>query len=166
MIVVKDGRVGEIVRVVIDLRICCIIYNMVKSESHSVVSNFLLPHGLHSLWNFLGQNTGMDSFSLLQGIFPTQGLNPGLTHCRRILYQLSHRGKPRNTVVGNLSLLEDLPNPGIEPVSLTSPALAGVTLSYFFKKHLLIINYVNGECSIQHIIVSEKHYKPVVTIIL
>ena len=106
MIVAKDGRVGEIVRVVIDLRICCIIYNMVKSESHSVVSNSLLPHGLHSLWNFLGQNTGMDSFSLLQGIFPTQGLNPGLTHCRRILYQLSHRGKPRNTGVGNLSLLQ------------------------------------------------------------
>ena len=32
------------------------------------------------------------SLSLLQGIFPTQGLNPGLLHCRRILYQLSHKG--------------------------------------------------------------------------
>ena len=37
-------------------------------------------------------NTGVGSPSLLQGIFPTQGSNPGLQHCRRILYQLSHRG--------------------------------------------------------------------------
>ena len=37
----------------------------------------------------------MSSLSLLQGIFPTQGLNPGLLHCRRILYQLSHQGSPR-----------------------------------------------------------------------
>ena len=36
----------------------------------------------------------MDSLSLLQGIFPTHGLNPGLSHCRRILYQLSHKGSP------------------------------------------------------------------------
>ena len=42
-----------------------------------------------------GQNTGMGSLSLLQGIFPTQGSNPGLPHCRRILYQLSHQGSPR-----------------------------------------------------------------------
>ena len=41
------------------------------------------------------KNTGVGSLSLLQGIFPTQGLNPGLPHCRRILYQLSHSGSPR-----------------------------------------------------------------------
>ena len=35
------------------------------------------------------------SLSLLQGIFPTQGLNPGFPHCRQILYQLSHKGSPR-----------------------------------------------------------------------
>ena len=50
---------------------------------------------LHSLWNSPGQNTGTGSLSLLQGIFPTQGLNPGFPHCRRILYQLSHKGSPR-----------------------------------------------------------------------
>ena len=37
------------------------------------------------------------SLSLLQGIFPNQGLNPGLPHCRRILYQLSHKGSPLTT---------------------------------------------------------------------
>ena len=45
--------------------------------------------------NSLGQNTGMDSLSLLQGILPTQGSNPGLLHCRHILHCLSHKGSPR-----------------------------------------------------------------------
>ena len=55
----------------------------------------LQPHGLYSPWNSPGHNTGVGSLSLLQGIFPTQGLNLGLPHCRRILYQLSHKGRPR-----------------------------------------------------------------------
>ena len=46
-------------------------------------------------WNSPGQNTGVGSLFLLQGIFPTQGSNPGLSHCRQILYQLSHKGSPR-----------------------------------------------------------------------
>ena len=50
---------------------------------------------LYNPWNSPGQNTGVDSRSLLQGIFPTQGLNPGILHCRWILYQLSHQGSPR-----------------------------------------------------------------------
>ena len=41
------------------------------------------------------KNTGVSNLSLLQGIFPTQGLNPGLLHCRQILYYLSHQGNPR-----------------------------------------------------------------------
>ena len=65
-------------------------------ESCSVVSNSLRPHGLYSPRNSPGQNTGVCSLSLLQGIFPTQGLNPGLPHCRQILYQLSHKGSPEN----------------------------------------------------------------------
>ena len=65
----------------------------------------LWPHGLYRPWNSPGQNTGLGSLSLLQGIFPTQGLNPGLPHCRRILYQLSQQGKPKNTGVSNVSLL-------------------------------------------------------------
>ena len=53
---------------------------------HSVMSNFLEPHILCGLWNSPGWNTEVGSFSLLQGIFPTQGSNPGLLHCRQILY--------------------------------------------------------------------------------
>ena len=52
-------------------------------------------HGLYSPWSSPGQNTGVGSHSLLQGIFPIKGSNPGLPHCRRILYQLSHKGSPR-----------------------------------------------------------------------
>ena len=69
-------------------------YN-IASERDSVVSDSLWPHELYSLWNSPGQNTGVGSSSLLQGIFPTQGSNPGLPHCRWILYQLSHKGSPR-----------------------------------------------------------------------
>ena len=65
------------------------------SESHSVVSNSLWPHGLYSPWNSLGQKTAVGSLSILQGIFPTQGSNPGLTHFRGILYQLIQKGNPR-----------------------------------------------------------------------
>ena len=54
-----------------------------ESQSGSVMSDSLRPHGLYSPWNSLDQNTGVGSLSLLQGIFPTQGLNPGLPHCRR-----------------------------------------------------------------------------------
>ena len=54
----------------------------------------LRPHGLYSPWNSPGQNTGVGSLSLLRGIFPSQGSNPGLPRCRWILYQLSHKGSP------------------------------------------------------------------------
>ena len=55
----------------------------------------------YSPWNSPGQDDGV-AFILLQGIFATQGLNPGLPHRRQILYQLSHKGSPRdaNSVPG------------------------------------------------------------------
>ena len=69
-------------------------YRYIQSASARcwVVSDSLRPHGLYSPWNSPGQNPGVGSISLLQGIFPTQGSNPGLSHCRRILYQPSHQG--------------------------------------------------------------------------
>ena len=62
-----------------------------KSASLSVVSDSLQPHGLCSPWSSPGKNTGVGSHSLLLGIFPTQGLNPGLPHCKWILCQLIHK---------------------------------------------------------------------------
>ena len=65
-----------------------------ECETHSVVSGCVQPHGLYSPWNSPGQNTGEGSLSLLRGLFPIQGSNPGFLHCRQILYQLSHKGSP------------------------------------------------------------------------
>ena len=67
-----------------------------RSVSCSVVSDSLQPHGLQPTrllcpWNSPGKNTAVGCCSLLQRIFPTQGSNPGLLHCRQILYHLGHR---------------------------------------------------------------------------
>ena len=78
-----------------------------ECESHLVMSDSLQPHGLYSPCNSPGQNTEVGSLSLLQGIFPTQGSNPGFLHCRRILYQLSHKGSP-NTLEHTLKMVKML----------------------------------------------------------
>ena len=65
-----------------------------KWKSLSGVPLFATPWTIHP-WNSPGQNTGVGSLSLLQGIFPTQGLKQGLPHCSGILYQLSHKGSPK-----------------------------------------------------------------------
>ena len=67
--------------------------------SCSVMSVSLQPHGLQlarllCLWDSPCKNTGVGCHALLQGIFLMQGSNPGLPHCRRILYQMSHQGSP------------------------------------------------------------------------
>ena len=82
-----------------------------------VTQSSLTPwdHVLYSPWNSLGQNTGMGSFSLLQGIVPTQGLNPGLPHCRQILYQLSHKEAQEYWSGWPIPSPVDLSDPGIEP---------------------------------------------------
>ena len=66
----------------------------------SVVFDSLQPHGgLSSVMNSPGKNTGVGGHSLLQEIFPTQGLNLDLTHCRQILYHWSHQGHPLSSLV-------------------------------------------------------------------
>ena len=59
------------------------------------VQFFATPWTSRGSWNSPGHNTEVVSCFLLQWTFPTQGSNPGLPHCRRILYQLSHQGSPR-----------------------------------------------------------------------
>ena len=65
------------------------------------MSNSLQPQGLYSPWNSLSQKTGVGSFSLLQGIFPTDW-----TQVSRIAGAAEPQGKPKNTGVGSLSLLQ------------------------------------------------------------
>ena len=64
------------------------------------------PMDLSSPWNHLGQNTGVGSLSLLQGIFPTQGLNPGLPALQADSLPAELPGKPKNTELGSLPLLQ------------------------------------------------------------
>ena len=77
----------------------------IESESHSVLSNSLQPHGLYSPWNSPGQNTGVGSLSLLRGIFLTQRLNPDLPLQADYL-PAEPQGKPKNTAAGSQSLLK------------------------------------------------------------
>ena len=78
-----------------------------ECESLSVVSNSLWPRGLLPArllcpWNSPGKRITVGSCPLLPGIFPIQGLNPGLQHCRQILYHPSHQGSPSWVTLANL----------------------------------------------------------------
>ena len=102
------------------------------------LSNSLRPHELYSPWNSQGQNTGVGSLSLIQGIFPTQGSNPGLPNFRQILYQLSHKGSP--SLQYNHCL-------NFEPHLQVSPRIAYISrfCKYFFSPqshHLFSLFYV------------------------
>ena len=91
-------------------------------ESRSVVPDSLRPHGLYSPWNYPGQNTGVGSLSLLQGILPTQGWNPGLLHCRWILYHLTHQGSPADQKWKSLSHVQLFATPWtIQSMELSRP---------------------------------------------
>jgi len=80
----------------------------------------LYPTRLLYPWDSPGKNTAVGCHALLQGIFPTQGSNPGLPHCRWILYQLNHQEIPRILEWIAIPSPGDLSDPGIE---LGSPAL-------------------------------------------
>ena len=79
-------------------------YMISESESCSVMSDSLQPHGWYSPWNSPDQNTRVGSGSLLQGIFLTQGLNWGLLNCRWILYQLSMSEAWHDKITSNYNI--------------------------------------------------------------
>ena len=81
----------------------------------------LRPHGLYSLWNSPGQNTGLGSLSL--GDLPNPGIEPRCPALQVDSLSAEPQGKPKKTGVGSLSV--DLPNPGIK---LGSPALQADSL--------------------------------------
>ena len=97
-----------------------------ESESRSVVSSSLQPHELYNPWNSPGQNTGAGSCSLVQGIFPTQGSNPGLQHCRQILYQLSQQGSPAGSFLPHVSGWAWVAGPSVPPAS-AKPGFLSIT---------------------------------------
>ena len=91
----------------------------------------------------------MGSLSILQGIFPTRWSNPGLLHCRQILYQLSHKGSPRILEWVAYPFSRDLPNPGIKP---GSPALQADSLPTELCTYRLLVIFFNWN------IIALQHY--------
>ena len=92
-------------------------------QIRSVVSDSLRPHGLRPTrllcpWGFPGKGTGVSSHFLLQGIFPTQGLNPGVLHCRQTLYPLSPQGSPPHGDPLTVTLYHTTAPPKSHPVWL------------------------------------------------
>ena len=78
------------------------------SESLSVVSDSLQPHGLYNPWNSPGQNTGVDSLSFLQGNLPNPGIELRSPALLTDSLSAESQGKPKNTGVGSLSLLQQI----------------------------------------------------------
>ena len=110
-----------------------LLWTKVKwSASCSVLSGFLQQY---SPWKSLGQNTPrVGSCSLLQGIFPTQGSNPGLLHCRQILYQLSYLGNLRTEKHLKGSCVDShTPKPSSEAALWKAPKI------YVKETHFLIL---------------------------
>ena len=94
------------------------------------MSDSLRPRGLYSPWNSPGQITGVGSLSLLQGIFPTQGSNLGLLHCRWILYQLNYSSVQFSSVAQSCLTLCD-------PMNSSTPGLpAHHQLPEFTQTHV------------------------------
>ena len=87
------------------------------------VISWTVAHQTPLSMNSPGKNTGVGSHSLLQGIFPTQGSNPGLLHCRQVLYQLSHQRSPFHTVVvQSLSWFDSLWSQRLQRARLPCPS--------------------------------------------
>ena len=82
----------------------------------------LPPHGLYSSWNSPGQNAGVGSHSLHEGIFPTWRSNPGLPHSRQIVYQLSHGENPDRSSVQFSSVAQSCPTLW-DPIRCSTPAV-------------------------------------------
>ena len=122
---------------------------MQKQSTHSVVSDSLRPCGLLPtrllcLWDSPGKSTGVGCHFLLQEIFPTQALNPGLPHCRQTLYHLSHKGSsPRSKCV----LILWLQSRSI--VILEPPKIKSATVSTFpssISHEVVGLDAMNVEC--------------------
>ena len=83
------------------------IFNFLRSKKRKWKSHLTLCNPMdYTVHGILQLETGVGSFSLLQGIFPTQVSNPGLPHCRKIFLPAEPQGKPKNTGVGSLYVLQ------------------------------------------------------------
>ena len=94
----------EVPAVIFEIFFCVCVWHMnvpcvclVTQSCLTLCDPMVWPVRLLCPWDSPGNNTGVGCHALLQGIFPPQGSNPGLQHCRWILYPLSHQGIPGKT---------------------------------------------------------------------
>ena len=122
-----------------------VLFVVMLPKAH-LTSHSLQPHGpqparLLCPCNSPGKNTGVGCHSLLQGIFPTQGLNLGLPHWRQMLYHLSHQGSPstctrhwnRKNVYG-MYLANTLAHAAINRRQIVSPIIMSTKLGIFYEE--------------------------------
>ena len=106
-------------------------------------------------WDSPGKNTGVGCYFLLQGIFPTQGSNPGLPHCRQTLYPLSHQGSPIISYVEHLFMYPlAICVSSLEKCLFRSSAHCLVGLLVFFCHWVvwvLCIFWKLGPCQLHHL---------------
>ena len=108
---------------------------------HSMVCS---PPGSSVRGNSPGKNTGMSCHALLQGNFPIPGSNPGLPHCRQILYHVSPQGSPRILEWLAYPFSGDLPEPEVSP---GFPALQADSLpAEVSGKPCLVLGHVKLFC--------------------
>ena len=112
-----------------------------KSLSHAPLHETPMDYRLLCPWDFPSKNTGVGCHFLLQGIFTTQELNPGLQHCRQSLYCLSHGGSPIN--IPQQQILE------WQLLKLYSHILRWYALLLFSIYHLLELNPTNAEIQLR-----------------
>ena len=105
---------------------------LVVQSCPTLLTHRLQPARLLCPWRSSGKNTGVGSHSLCQRIFPTQGLNPGLLHCRQILYHLRHQGSP--LTLNPFSFFYTLLNIVFHPLYFSFPvhSIFFFTLSFSF----------------------------------
>ena len=93
----RPQKLGDVGRTLPwSLRVTVLVKLLVVQSCPTLQPRGLQPARLLCPWDSPGKNTGVGSLSLLQWIFPTQGSNLGLLHCRQVLYPVSHQGRPRN----------------------------------------------------------------------
>ena len=108
----------------------CVFSSSVMSNSSQPLE--LYPARLLCSWNSPGKNTGVGYHALLQGIFPIQGSNPGIPHCRQILYQLSYPGSPILYIVVCIYVRSHLPIHIPSSLSPWYPYICSLCLCLYF----------------------------------
>ena len=96
-------------------------------------------------WNFPGKNTGVGCHSLLQGIFLTQGLNPGLLHCRQTPYHLRHQGSSLMLIVMLINFLKLI---SVKGLNVVHEAMSFLEFSFFFYDPTDVGDLISGSSAI------------------